>query len=425
MSRFTVELVPNTLVRKSTISNDETGSGSVFGFAIINGLDIDCPVGKSLGMDAGDHINSWCGVHLDIYDSAKALDRHDLADTRAKLFHHVDGHGVAMDDYPGGGLSLFLSLSVIEYENIISLTHNPKSRIVVECDAWFERADEDKTIFAKDAGNWCARFETIGLTFGGIDRERWPLAGLIGRKHDEFEKAIPGEQRKNRFDFSRYLSKSVGRWAMGSPVSRNSVIAEIDEAFEIAKNIMDWSAPNAGAEIDRYVKKTWSTCSYFEMKLMEALVGEHVDELLREIQSARNTAEVTAIKSYYRVVDIPEVSKYAALTDLSIGIALGITVGIGVGWAVGILAGFVSLSILDIKARIHRNEFRKSSSNLTSLIRDLEHTKSICRRPDARTVCPRYIRERLEEMESRGVGWYEGTLDIVRHAEARNENLWV
>jgi hypothetical protein len=206
MSRFTVELVPNTLVRKSTISNDETGSGSVFGFAIINGLDIDCSVGKSLGIDAGDHINSWCGVHLEIYDSAKALDRHDLADTRAKLFHHVDGHGVAMDDYPGGGLSLF--------------------------------------------------------------------------------------------------SKS---------------------------------------ECHR----------------------------------------------------------------------------------VGMLAGFVSLSILDIKARIHRNEFRKSSSNLTSLIRDLEHTKSICRRPDARTVCPRYIRERLEEMESRGVGWYEGTLDIVRHAEARNENLWV
>lgn len=424
MARVIVELMPNTLVLKSRISNDEISSGSASGFALINQLDIDCPKEKSLGIDVNDYINSWCSVHLEVYVSAKKLGDYDLPDTRAKLFRHSDGHGVVMEEYPGGGFTLYVSLGETDYEKIIATTNNPHFRITVECNAWLGHGDDDSTIFAEQVGTWCTRFETIELRFGEAAKERWPFAGLISRKHAEFKTTIPKELRINRFDFSYYLAKSVGCWAMSKPVSRNSVVTELDEAFEMAKNIRDWSALEVESEIDRYINKPWATSSYFERKLLQSLVYERIDELLLEIQNPQHTFDVATLRSRYRIADIPKVQKYGAAINLLIGIALGIVVSISNGWGLGIFAGFVYLSIADIKVRIDRVRFPKPGDGYAALIRDLEHTKQMCWRAEERKLCPRYIRQRLEEMEDRGVGWYAGTLDIVRHAETRNPNIW-
>jgi hypothetical protein len=425
MARVIVELVPTTLVLKSNIKKDETTTHSASAYALINELGIDCPEEKTLGIDLNDHINSWCRVHLEIYAANDNPDDSDLPDTCAKLYHHADGQGVVMEEYPGGGFTLNLRLDNTAYRRIIETANNQKLRTVVECNAWFKHSIEERTILSEETGTWCARFESIELCIGEVDKVRWPLSGLIGRKLAEFEKTIPKEERGiNRREFSYYLAKSVGEWAISKPVSRNSVVTELDEAFEIAGNIREWSIQEIGSEIHRYIKKPWATSGHFERKLMQSMVCERIDELLQEIKNQLHTSDVAILKRHYRIAEIPKIPKYGAAIDFFVGLALGIIVGISNGWAIGITAALVYLSIADIKSRIDRTRFPTADDGSAALIRDLEHTKNMLWHAEERSICPRYIRQRLEEMENRGVGWYGGTLDIAHHAEARNPNVW-
>ena len=428
MARVIVELVPNTLILKSSTSDDGTTKSSISGFALINEFDIDCPEEKTLGIDLNDYINSWCGVRFEVYGSEIKLGKHDLPDTRAKLYHHGDPDADVMDKHSGGGFTLDVSLDQTEYERIIATTRDPKLRLILECSAWFKHSTEEKTIFGNGIGTWYARFESIELSFG-VTHERWPLTGLVGRKLNEFEKSIPKEHRKNNFELSYYLAKSVGRWAANAPVSRKSVSEELDEAFEIVRNIMNRAVQEyVGSDIDLYLKKPWATSGDFEYKLIQTLVNERINELLLEIQRPQNTREVAALRSYYRIVDTPQTPKYGAapevLGSITASIGLGILVGMSFGWTIGVFAGFVYASIREIKGTIERVGLPKPGFALAALSRDLEHTKSMFWRSDTKSICPRYIRERLEEMDNRGVGWYAGTLDIVHHAEARNPNIW-
>ena len=424
MSRLRVELLPKTLAQKSSIGKDEIKPISTSGLALIDELHIDRPTSKTLGIELADYINSWCRVHLNIHN-ADAEPEEENPHTRATLYHHADGNGVVMEEYVDGGFSLIVRLDDNNYQAITDTVNNPRLRVVIECNVW-GRNPVESTNLSEEPGTWRVNFDSIEVSIAEVQQERWPLAGLVGRKVAEFDKTVSKKDRPpKRADSSHYFAKSIGSWAISNPVSRSAINAELDDAFDLTRSFLECPAHELEDEIIRYVQKPWATSGYVERRLTQFLVSERVNELVEDVKASRPTLDVTAMMRHYQLAEgevAPKKNQW--VLELSIALVFGCVVGFGAGWAIGLAAGFLYMSICDIKNRSERALFPKHGDGPGVMIKDLELIKSIFWRAEDNAMCPRYIRQRLEEMESRGVSWYGGTLALVHHAEARNPNVW-
>jgi hypothetical protein len=430
MSSISLELIPSTLETTSRIPSELDRYYVAQITALIHDLRIDHPKDKSLGVDLSAYQGSWCNVYIEKQDQNRVHPNGDHpVDTCALLHHHPDGDDNGQHDYgPDWRFNVWLALSDTEYLAFQSAMNQKPQTVLLECHSSWDRDAEESLNFPGAPDVWVARFNSFTLKYCARPTDRRRFIPVVSKKFQPFKdkrrKDLPQLARSSDY----YLQEALSRWAMTAPVRRKKVEEETDEAVGILEGLVDTSADAIGHAASEYLKRPWATCGVFEIALFTALAHDRTDHLISEIKSGENYIDAAIIRAYYGIpskVQAPatQQSKHAGIWILFWGITLGVAVGIGVGWAAGLAVAAVFLTLQQILLELKQRKTEIIDRGDAELIHDLEKAKN-CVGGSWFTLCPHSIRERFERLESRGVDWHSGTLELVRHAEARNPNAW-
>jgi hypothetical protein len=431
MSYISLAIFPNTVERKSSVPSDGRRGYSTRFSALILRLDIDHPKDKHLGVELSDYVGSWCSVYVGNENDGPFDPRYNQPQgTCAILTHNPDGDGGShRDDVPDWRFGVILALTETDHLAFQFAMNQRPCSIVLECHDWTNGPEALK--FSSAPAVWQARFTSFELKYHATPADQpFYVLPAVAELFEPFWQTKEQQKTESAIfrESSHCISRSITQWAVAAPVKRNKVLQESQDAVQLLERLVDYSSVEVlESATSEYLKKPWADCARFELALFTTLAADRVTRLIEELNTGEPYIDANVLRAHYGISYKARAPSKKHLLGTGIwnsiwGIGAGVAVGIGAGWAAGLAVGLVVLLLQRILFELGKNKSETVVSD-SALIHDLESAKNYGA-GSWWTPCPRAIRETFERLQGRGVRWHPGTLELVRHAEARNPHRW-